>query len=488
MKPYIFNPFGIFDKEWGHRILPWIMIIILAFLFIISIFDPIFPVIHNFAQDRHIYMIGMLTFLLTSAPLIFYWLSKLTSPSQEEHIQLRNTEEDAINSILVPTKGHHIGNVDICCYTGPTFLAVLSNQSFPKDTFSKVRILIRHPGASFRIPSDVERAQAMRQRIITNINLYQQLLEPSSDNIEIRGYSCEPSLRSMVVNAKRGFFTFYTTSHRVTSGRMTPDYVSRGKPVCEFSTNNPVGISIMNTVQSRFEDIWKISCPILPKPTLLFDFDGTLYNSIECHKKAWNIVLSEIGINESDYRFSKVQDCVEMGFSAPEIFQFISIGNIDKAQLIKRKRIVYEEIITSEKCQLHSDVISTITQLHERNYQLAIVTFSSKSHVENILEQFLIKNYFSAIVCREDAEGVKAESNILSKHDVLLRVFESLNIQPSNTVLIGDSIADHNAAINAGTCFIAILRNYKIDRSKLGLIIRPFETIVSIKDLLSLFF
>lgn len=65
MKPYIFNPFGIFDNEWGRRILPWILIFILALLFVISILDPIFPAIHNFTQDRHIYVIGMLAFLLT---------------------------------------------------------------------------------------------------------------------------------------------------------------------------------------------------------------------------------------------------------------------------------------------------------------------------------------------------------------------------------------------------------------------------------------
>ncbi len=269
----VFNPFHLFDTVWGRLVVPGLMVSVLAVLLALSIAEQFVPSVQAYVRAHNVYVTGIVAVLLLGTPALFYWLSLLGVPLQKQPSPIYDTEEQAITALLGEEQSQQ-GDMDICCYTGPTFLSVLSSISLSPQTFDRVRVLIRHAGAGFRVPVDCERASRMRNRIATSVDLLYELLRKVATRVEIRGYACEPSMRSMTIGRRRGFMTLYTTSLRMTEGRETPDYVSRGKPVFGLTAETDTGRTLLSVIDKRFNDMWACACPVMPRPALVFDFDS----------------------------------------------------------------------------------------------------------------------------------------------------------------------------------------------------------------------
>ncbi len=104
-----------------------------------------------------------------------------------------------------------------------------------------------------------------------------------------------------------------------------------------------------------------------------------------------------------------------------------------------------------EMILIYEGIAASLRKLKDDGFKLAIVTQKNEKFINNMLAVYRnIGKLFDA-VC---ATNVDEE---MEKSDMLRRVCENLNVEPSEAVFVGDSYVDAIAAEEAGIDFAAVL-------------------------------
>ena len=190
---------------------------------------------------------------------------------------------------------------------------------------------------------------------------------------------------------------------------------------------------------------------------VVFDLDATLINLgghvswSNAHVKAIKVYI-ESGCDEE-----LVNECSSRGLfnMLDELWNFISTNNLPEAHDIQQR--VYDEIGKFElegslSCSLMPGCLNALQWLSENEIPLGICTSNSKSSAVKALEIQNLLHYFKSIIGRETKYRMKPYP------DQLLACFESLNVEPSRGVMVGDSPKDILAgkAVNAYTIAIPV--------------------------------
>ncbi|MGZ3771685.1 MAG: HAD family hydrolase [Bdellovibrio sp.] len=130
---------------------------------------------------------------------------------------------------------------------------------------------------------------------------------------------------------------------------------------------------------------------------LLFDFDGTVVDTMGAHLKAWNISLANYGLT-----LSKEQHLAWAGRPTRVIVQLLNE--------MHKTSISAEEFLKQKEFHFFSSFqeIKEITSVMEivKHYQgtlpMAIVTGSRRAAVEKVLVHLDLTKYFNELVCAED--------------------------------------------------------------------------------------
>ena len=139
---------------------------------------------------------------------------------------------------------------------------------------------------------------------------------------------------------------------------------------------------------------------------ILFDFDGVLSDSEPIHWEAWRDTLKPLGIilGWEDYQNHCVgiADLKLLGF-----FASLSTTAITEESLIPlydTKRSKFRDIL-ARRDPIPENVRQLLPSLAAR--KLGIVTSSSRTEVEFLLERSGIRRFFQALVCGEDVVNHK---------------------------------------------------------------------------------
>ena len=188
-----------------------------------------------------------------------------------------------------------------------------------------------------------------------------------------------------------------------------------------------------------------------PFKLYLFDFDGTLFDTLPSSIYVFKMAYKNIGIECNDeevlgYTREPIPDSYQRRGAPKELF------NAFMADI--------EKYVNSEESVrltgIFDDTYDTIIDLRMLEADLGIVTSNNVPHVRDVLRKFdMQKDFFCVLVGNREAPNPKPSP------EPILKALEMINYQgdKQDVCYVGDSINDCLAAINAGVTPILLDRN-----------------------------
>jgi HAD superfamily hydrolase (TIGR01509 family) len=186
---------------------------------------------------------------------------------------------------------------------------------------------------------------------------------------------------------------------------------------------------------------------------LIFDVDGTLAETEELHRQAFNHAFVRHGLGWHWDR-AVYKDLLRVTGGKERIRAYHTrlgiappLPDADIAELHRIKTAHYAGLVETGCCPLRPGVADLLNAARTRGQRLAIATTTSHGNIDALLSQVLGKRWaadFDAVVAGDDVRHKKPAS------DVYLEVLARLKLEPSECVAIEDSGNGLIAASRAG--------------------------------------
>lgn len=176
---------------------------------------------------------------------------------------------------------------------------------------------------------------------------------------------------------------------------------------------------------------------------ILFDLDGTIVDSRKGVVQA--VYETAEGINPGQYTYETLNE--QFGVDYEKMLVSMSPENKEEilatlAQIVNR---TYIEEVTS-----FPFVKEGLLDLYERGYLLAIVTNQNRRLTKTILQKLDMYHLFTHIVTIDDVTVGKPAA------EPILAAISKLNIVKEQSIMVGDSIYDVEAAQKAGVTSVRL--------------------------------
>lgn len=185
------------------------------------------------------------------------------------------------------------------------------------------------------------------------------------------------------------------------------------------------------------------------KQYILFDLDGTLWDSSEGITKGVAYALADFGIQVEDLKAL----CSFIGPPLPESFQKHYHFTPEQCERAVKK---YREYYAEGKYQsrLYDGIEKLLPKLEEKGAYIAAATTKPQKAAEELLRYFGLDKYFRYIC------GSVPEENRYKKRDVLRWLLEELALDKEQVVMVGDREDDIAGARENGIDCIGVLYGF----------------------------
>jgi phosphoglycolate phosphatase len=202
---------------------------------------------------------------------------------------------------------------------------------------------------------------------------------------------------------------------------------------------------------------------------IVFDLDGTLINTKPDVMIALNKTLAYFGQPHLP-RF-EVYSCIGKGLkymlrTAFKKFNSNLIG--EHMEIAKQYYLDYYMRHPVVETTIYPEVENVLTQLQQEGMQFGICTNKPGMTARMVLDKLNLTRFFTAISCGDEFKYPKPDG----RH--VLDVVTAMHADISQTVFVGDSLVDKQAAENAGIPFIGATYGYDLNEFTLGLVIPQF--------------
>ena len=177
--------------------------------------------------------------------------------------------------------------------------------------------------------------------------------------------------------------------------------------------------------------------------SLIFDLDGTLWNSSKTVADAWNTALEK---NGHSLRITGDDVLKHMGKSMDVIMRDVfgaDISDEDVARFLKQLSVEEIKFIEEKGGILFPQLEETLSFL-KKHYRLFIVSNCQKGYIEAFLKAHRLADYFEGFLCWGDTMLPKGETN--------KRLIKEYSLK--NPVYVGDTEGDRISAVDAGIPFV----------------------------------
>ncbi len=182
----------------------------------------------------------------------------------------------------------------------------------------------------------------------------------------------------------------------------------------------------------------------MTKGAVIFDLDGVIVSTDDCHYRAWQQLADEEGI----YFDAEINQRLR-GVSRMDSLEIIleradrNYTNEEKKVLADRKNAYYRELIQAlTPDNILPGVGPILAGLKEHGIKIAVG--SSSKNTPLILDRIGLKDYFDAVADGNDLSKSKPDP------EVFLLAAERLGVPPEHCVVVEDADAGVEAALAAG--------------------------------------
>ena len=182
---------------------------------------------------------------------------------------------------------------------------------------------------------------------------------------------------------------------------------------------------------------------------ILFDFDGTVFDTVEGITKSAQYALKKQGIEAG-------LDELRCFAGPPLVDKFMEVYGFDRETAEQATRDFKERYVPIgvHECRVFPGIKSLLEALREKGFQVGLATSKPQVLAEQLLAQEDMTELFMAIC------GSSSDGNNSAKWQVLKRAMEELGAKPEDTVLVGDTKYDVEGARLCGVPCIGVAYGY----------------------------
>lgn len=186
---------------------------------------------------------------------------------------------------------------------------------------------------------------------------------------------------------------------------------------------------------------------------LIFDVDGTLAETEELHRLAFNQMFENEGLpwhwSRDDYRdLLRVTGGKErIRHYAGKIHPAVRFNDAEIIRMHNDKSCIYQERMSSSPPAARPGVVRLIDEAHSQGIKLALATTTSRKNADDLLDILLpaaTAMAFTVRVCGEDVKAKKPDPQVYSL------ALKSLGVDAAEAVAFEDSVAGLQSANAAG--------------------------------------
>ena len=162
---------------------------------------------------------------------------------------------------------------------------------------------------------------------------------------------------------------------------------------------------------------------------VLFDFDGTLADTLPFYIKAYDAALRSVGFVLDGKEIA--QKC----FGKSEFVICKGLGIPEKTETFAQ---VYFSAVKNlfKHAPLFDDTIEVLNFLKDRDIKIIVITFAYRWYIDQMMSQYKLDAYFDFIISTDDVTSPKPHP------EAVLKAIEKLQITLKETLVVGDSKSD----------------------------------------------
>ena len=181
----------------------------------------------------------------------------------------------------------------------------------------------------------------------------------------------------------------------------------------------------------------------MKKKGIIFDMDGTLWDSASGVAKSWTRVVNKEHDKNRVITTQDIQNVMGKTMDRIAAILFPELEEAARLELIDQCGLYENDYLREHGGILYPMLEETLKELSEK-YYLYIVSNCQSGYIEAFLEHYGFEHYFEDIECYGN--------NLLQKGQNIRLVVE--RNQLTDAIYVGDIQGDYDAALEAGITFV----------------------------------
>jgi len=178
----------------------------------------------------------------------------------------------------------------------------------------------------------------------------------------------------------------------------------------------------------------------------VFDWDGTLMDSQAHIVASFQSSIRDLALPPKDD--NEIKNIIGLGMK--EAINALFPQGDDSFHVLLMERYRYHYLIDSQsRSELYPGAHEALEKLTQLGHLLAVATGKGKTGLKRVLKETGLGPFFHSTRCAD-------ETSSKPHPQMLLEIMEELDMQPDETLMIGDTEYDLEMASNAGVASLAV--------------------------------